>query len=136
MVQNLQIWQYYLIKSLFPYVMTKFQQLSKVVEIVKQYLQVNSTKLLSDAGDMPVMYIHSGDSTPIRVKCGRRMASIKDRLISQSVYRSGFTGEDFHMQRGYYKFIDVDGEHHKAPLISDAKPLSLGKTAWFLYRAS
>eukprot|EP00973_Karenia_brevis_P061804 8593761-Karenia_brevis.AAC.1 len=75
------------------------QQASKVLEIIKSYLKVKATHLLGSAGRQPVMFIYSGDGTPVRTKFQKRLPADTLKGQAETVHRSGFQGREFYLQR-------------------------------------
>lgn len=107
------------------------KQMPRLCEIGKAYLQRKAKELVANAVQAPVLSHYSADGTPLSTK--RKVnAKIKDGL---TVKRYGKETEEFLVQHGYIRTLDVFGHASTVAILRDPLPLTNGKGALATFSA-
>ncbi len=98
---------------------------------VEERLELKASKLISKAGERPVLGSYISDGTPKKTA----VQYVEPVEGVTSIHRRGKSLQEFFLQRAYFKTLDSDGEVAVEVLLADPKPLAHVKEAWHLFAA-
>ena len=102
----------------------------KFCEVSKKFLQEQARKTVAGAENRAVLYHYGSDGTPLLVQ-----KRFTQHAGGRTVRRSGGSGTEFLVERGFVKSTTSLGEEVLCYLGRDPRPLTEGKTSWEMFTA-
>lgn len=103
----------------------------RLCEIGKAYLHQKARELVANASHSPILSHYSADGTPLSTK-RKVTASFKK---GHSIKRYGKETDEFLIQHGYFRTLDVFGQSDTVAIMRDPLPMTSGKSALATFSA-
>ena len=104
---------------------------AKLAEVAKAFLRQRAMAIIKSAGNHAVLVAYSSDGTPQLVRKSMRHELPGDRKLKRKFKR----GAELLVERVFVKAVGDDGQARCVAILSDPRPMDLGKTAWHHWAA-